>query len=140
MFLPLSCRLLEEVGGLEVHDAIGLALVAEKPRGPIPPAVFLATPFAARFLIAPAMAEASTQVIIHFVVGADVDRIFERGTDTLESLLLGRRFLAALPAHREDGGGNRRHEKKIDHVGTTTPRWCDSRVPHGREEERRFGF
>lgn len=84
---------------------------------------FFAAAFAAEFLKSTTMAEPSPEVVVHLIVGADIDRIFEAGAGALESLVFRLRFLPAFPTHGNDRGRNRRHKKKIDHVGDDYLGW-----------------
>lgn len=131
--------LLKKVGRIEVDDAIFFAFVAEKPRGAVAVSALFATPFAAEFLKTAAMAEAPAQVLVHLVVGSNVDGIFETGTGTPQRFFLRHRLLPPLPSHGDNGGGDGGHEEKIDHRGTTTPERYDSRILHGRQQQRELG-
>jgi len=131
--------LLKEIRRIEVDDAIFLAFVAEKPRGAVAVSGLFATPFAAEFLKTATMAEAPAQVLVHLVVGSNVDGIFETGAGAAQRFFLRHRLLPPLPSHGDNGGGDGGHEEKIDHRGTTTPERYDSRILHGRQQQRELG-
>ena len=127
--------LLKKVGRIEVNDAIFLAFVAEKPCGAVAVAAFFAAAFAAKFLKTAAMAKAPAEVVVHLVVGSNVDGIFETGAGAPQRFFLRHRLLSPLPSHGDNGGGDGGHEEKIDHKGTTTPERYDSRILHGRQQQ-----
>lgn len=97
--------------------------MAEEPCGSIPVAGFFSAAFAPEFLKSATMAEPSPEVVVHFIVGPDIDGVFETGTGALEGLAFRLGFLPAFPTHGNDRGGNRCHKKKIDHVGDDYLGW-----------------
>ena len=115
--LPVGLALLQDLGRLKVDDAIFFAFVAEKPCGSVALAVLFSGAFAPQFLEAATMAKTTAEVLVHLIVGADVDGVVHSRSRASFCFRDGRLLLLALPSHSDNRGNDSRHKKEVGHDG-----------------------